>query len=389
MIMALPNHNQGFTVTWFGDSEVDPDFSINFSESMKHFRMDKITRPSKLLSVKAERWNHEDWLLLLGDACHGIVPFYGQGMNCGFEDITVFFSALSKYGREEAFKNFYRLRKPDTDAIAELSKRNFDIMAKYCASGEFQAREVIKRATSIRYPLYQPIYVLVTHTNTPYSLCLKACALENELVQDITVVDAWMKEKWMPFLCKHNLVIPCITYDNYLCLNNVLNSQFPVSSCCCEMLFIVMHQTVELWMKLLLYEFKLIMPLLECKNFDAAEKKLPRIHEVFKVMLQQWNVLLTMSVEEYSDLRPSLGSASGFQSFQYKELVSCFERLEAMKGGFPSSLMARLRQLDELHMSWRKMHVNVAEKYIGDDKGTGGSAGVEFLRKRATRTFFS
>jgi kynurenine 3-monooxygenase len=208
MIMALPNRDQGFTVTWFGDSDVDPDLSINFSESMKHFRMDKIMRPSKLVSVKTERWNHEDWLLLLGDACHGIVPFYGQGMNCGFEDITVLFSALSKYDREEAFNHFCSMRKTDTDAILELSKRNFDIMAKHCASSEYQAREAIKRDTSIRYPLYQPIYVLVTHSNTPYSLCLNACALENELVEDETDVDAWMKEKWMPFLLKHNLVIP-------------------------------------------------------------------------------------------------------------------------------------------------------------------------------------
>jgi len=97
MVMALPNLNEGFTVTWFGGdcNNALPDMSKKFPNANKHFCVKNKKKTSRLQPVNIAKWNHEDWLLLLGDACHGIVPFYGQGMNCGFEDVTVLMQMIT------------------------------------------------------------------------------------------------------------------------------------------------------------------------------------------------------------------------------------------------------------------------------------------------------
>ncbi|WP_250452211.1 tryptophan 2,3-dioxygenase [Caballeronia sp. ATUFL_M2_KS44] len=111
-----------------------------------------------------------------------------------------------------------------------------------------------------------------------------------------------------------------MSYGDYLGLDAILNAQHPLSPDHNEMLFIVQHQTSELWMKLALYELRAALDSVHRDELPPAFKMLARVSRIFEQLVQAWNVLATMTPSEYTAMRPYLGASSGFQSHQYRQI---------------------------------------------------------------------
>jgi len=113
-----------------------------------------------------------------------------------------------------------------------------------------------------------------------------------------------------------------MTYGGYLALDQLLSAQHPVSAPehHDELLFIIQHQTSELWMKLLLHEITYARQMLAQDHLGAALKPLARVKHIQEVLTQQWSVLATLTPSEYAQFRGSLGNSSGFQSVQYRAI---------------------------------------------------------------------
>src|SRR5438270_918090 len=111
-----------------------------------------------------------------------------------------------------------------------------------------------------------------------------------------------------------------MTYADYLQLDQLLSAQRPLSDRHDEMLFIIIHQTKELWMKELLHELRLAIELVQADRFDEAYKAMARISRIQAVMTLSWDVLSTLTPVDYLKFRGVLGTASGFQSEQFRQL---------------------------------------------------------------------
>ncbi len=112
--------------------------------------------------------------------------------------------------------------------------------------------------------------------------------------------------------------LPDMSYADYLCLDDILGAQHPRSPDHNEMLFIIQHQTSELWMKLMLHELRAAVAAVAGDRLGAAFKMLARVSRIMEQLVHAWDVLATMTPPEYSAIRPYLGSSSGFQSAQYR-----------------------------------------------------------------------
>ncbi|MFM6985433.1 MAG: tryptophan 2,3-dioxygenase [Hydrogenophaga sp.] len=109
-----------------------------------------------------------------------------------------------------------------------------------------------------------------------------------------------------------------MSYGDYLQLDAILNAQKPLSPAHDELLFIVQHQTSELWMKLMLHELTAAVRNIAGDELNTAFKQMARVSKIMEQLVHAWDVLATMTPPEYSAIRPYLGHSSGFQSFQYR-----------------------------------------------------------------------
>jgi tryptophan 2,3-dioxygenase len=109
-----------------------------------------------------------------------------------------------------------------------------------------------------------------------------------------------------------------MSYADYLQLDAILSAQKPLSPNHNEMLFIIQHQTSELWMKLMLHELRAAISAIACDELSSAFKMLARVSRIMEQLVHAWDVLSTMTPPEYSAIRPYLGNSSGFQSAQYR-----------------------------------------------------------------------
>lgn len=205
MLMALSNPDGSFTCTLFMPHEGENSFEQLKTENQlveffaTHFPDTKEVIPnlvedffknptSFLVTMKCFPWTFENKVALIGDACHAIVPFYGHGMNAGFEDITILSEIMSKHGDdwEAIFEEYENSRKPNTDAIAELSYRNFLEMSSDTANDQFLLQKKIEKHFSDKFPeKWQPLYSRVTFSHQPYSEALKIGDRQNEIMQEI------------------------------------------------------------------------------------------------------------------------------------------------------------------------------------------------------------
>ena len=128
---------------------------------------------SSLVTIRCFPWTHDDDVLLLGDASHAIVPFYGQGMNAGFEDCSVLNELLDRHGDAAwpaVFAEFQAQRKPNADAMADLALYNFTEMRDRVADPRFLLQKKIEGRIAAQYPgRWTPLYSQVTFSHTPYA----------------------------------------------------------------------------------------------------------------------------------------------------------------------------------------------------------------------------
>ena len=194
MLIALPNTDGTFTCTLFLNFSGDPSFESlkersavgaffesNFPDAMDYLEnpvevfMEKTAAP--LFLVQVFPWSFNYKVGLIGDAAHAIVPFYGQGMNCGFEDCAELDALIPAHDHDwhKIFPAYENARKPNGDAIAELSKRNFVEMSDLSGDPRFQIRKLIEAKFSVRHPdLWTPLYSMVTFSpEVPYSEALR------------------------------------------------------------------------------------------------------------------------------------------------------------------------------------------------------------------------
>ena len=242
-----------------------------------------------------------------------------------------------------------------------------------------------------------------------------------------------------------------MSYGDYLHLDRILSAQRPISSAHDEMLFIVQHQTSELWMRLAIHELTAARDAIAKDDLAPAFKLLSRVSRIFEQLNSAWDVLRTMTPSDYTTFRESLGASSGFQSAQYREIEfllgnrnpamlkphahdpDTHTRLSAAlaepslydealrlltRQGFavPNTVLNRdparphepdaaaraawaevyrdparhwqlyelaekLVDLEDYFRRWRFNHVTTVERVIGVKRGTGGTAGVSYLRR--------
>lgn len=251
-----------------------------------------------------------------------------------------------------------------------------------------------------------------------------------------------------------------LDYGAYLGLDQLLSAQHPQSTPehPDELLFIVQHQTTELWFKLVLHELTAVRAHLAADELGRARKGIARVKHIFRTLAEQWSVLATLTPTEYAEFRGFLGSSSGFQSHQYRcvefilgnknaAMLPVFaakpEAHDALaqlldeptvydeflrhlaRGGLdvPSVVLERdvrqawvevpellavfaqiygdpeqhwvayavcedLVDLEDAFQFWRFRHLRTVQRTIGFKTGTGGSSGVDFLRRALDLTFF-
>lgn len=238
-----------------------------------------------------------------------------------------------------------------------------------------------------------------------------------------------------------------LTYSSYLKVKEILSLQKPLSEPVAhdELLFITIHQVYELWFKQILFEMDALIGHLEKGNFVCTFRGLNRITTIFRVLIQQVDILETMTPVDFNAFRSHLNPASGFQSLQFRELElvlgadkSEYDKFAQLEPEWKTQLSERIAKrnlrdtffatlekqghiksraenevtaaiqkiyenekhatlrdlsealigLDEQVLLWRFRHVQMVERMIGMKKGTGGSLGVAYLQSTLRKKYF-
>ena len=220
MLIALPNMDGSFTGTLFFPFEgkfsfqnLDtPNKVIHFFEAEFRDVVELIPDLSKqffehptssLVTVKCFPWKRDDYFCLIGDAAHAIVPFFGQGMNAGFEDCRVLNELIDKHNHNWNYilEEFQQTRKPDTDAIADLAVNNFVEMRERTADPNFLLQKKIEANLHDKYPdVWIPAYTQVTFSpGIRYSEALRNSQKQESIMQDIMKIpgieSCWKEER--------------------------------------------------------------------------------------------------------------------------------------------------------------------------------------------------
>jgi len=247
-------------------------------------------------------------------------------------------------------------------------------------------------------------------------------------------------------------------YGDYLSLDKILSAQEPLSTYHDEMLFIVIHQASELWLKLAGYELSAAISNVKNSDFGHAFKVISRVKQILNQLVDSWSILATMTPVDYHKFRGKLGSASGFQSYGYRKLEFLLGNKNAdilkvhegtpfahkelsdilMKPGLYDEAIRKLSEagfeidsavldrdvslpyernesvlqawleiyrdseryfelyelaeklvdIEDAFQQWRFKHMYTVQRIIGQQKGTGGSSGVTFLKKALETSFF-
>jgi kynurenine 3-monooxygenase len=205
MLIALPNMDGTFACILFlpfegngsfaeldSREKVKAFFETNFPDVvplMPNLLDNYFENPTgAMVTIKCFPWHHGNNALLLGDAAHAIVPFFGQGLNCAFEDCTVLLELIDRYGADWArvFEEFENARKVNTDAIADLAIENFVEMRDKVADPRFLFRKKTELALEAKFPgLFVPKYAMVTFHRLPYSVALSRGRLQDRMLGEL------------------------------------------------------------------------------------------------------------------------------------------------------------------------------------------------------------
>lgn len=202
MLIALPNIDGTFTCTLFLPFEGEVSFAaLKTEEDVKKFFAthfpdavpmmptlieDFFGNPtSALITTHIKPWHFKDKSALIGDAAHAIVPFYGQGMNAGFEDCTVLAGLLDAYGSDwnTILQHYDRMRKPNGDAVAQLALLNFVEMRDKVADPVFLERKKIEKELGKLFPeQFISVYEMVSFSHIPYDTALRCIQAQDQLL---------------------------------------------------------------------------------------------------------------------------------------------------------------------------------------------------------------
>lgn len=205
MLIALPNSDGSFTCTLFFPMRGDLSFESlktkkavlaffkeqfpDAFELMPALVEDFFTNPTgALATIRCQPWHLAGKACLLGDAAHAIVPFFGQGINCGFEDCTVLDECIEKQSGDwqKIFQEFGTLRKINTDAIAELSLTNYFEMRDHVADSKFALKKQVEFALEEKYPeKFIPKYSMVSFHRIPYSVALAKGKVQEKILAEL------------------------------------------------------------------------------------------------------------------------------------------------------------------------------------------------------------
>jgi kynurenine 3-monooxygenase len=205
MMIALPNTDGTFTCTMFMPFEGEVSFAkLKTKEDVtalfdKQFADAKALMPgllddfftnptSSLITTHVFPWHYKNKSALIGDAAHAIVPFYGQGMNAGFEDCTILSSLLNKHNDDWdlILKEYEVQRKPNGDAVAQLALTNFTEMRDKVADPMFLERKKIEKELGKRYPdQFVSVYEMVSFSHTPYHTAIQCIQAQDSLLERI------------------------------------------------------------------------------------------------------------------------------------------------------------------------------------------------------------
>lgn len=219
MMIALPNPDATFTVTLFipyegadsleglhNKNDVLQYFGKHFSDAVPHIpelAEEFFHNPTGYLyTVKCHPWNYKDSVLLLGDAAHAIIPFYGQGMNCGFEDVFVFDELLDQgFTGEGLFSEFTKLRKPNGDAIADLAEDNFLEMRDKVGDPIFQKKRALENRLEKFDPQYYSKYALVTfRPDISYADAMRIGRKQDDLLMGLCSTNKEIQDSELPLI---------------------------------------------------------------------------------------------------------------------------------------------------------------------------------------------
>jgi kynurenine 3-monooxygenase len=202
MMIALPNPDSSFTCTLFWEFEGPRSFaSTKTDEDVRRFfeeefpdavpLMPKLLEEFRnnptgsLVTIRCAPWSYKDKVALVGDAAHAVVPFYGQGMNAAFEDCVVLDACLAEFpqDRQRAFAEYYKKRKENADALADLAVENFIEMRDKTASKIFRAKKKLDHLLEGLLPgIYLPLYTMVTFTRIPYAEAARHARLQDRII---------------------------------------------------------------------------------------------------------------------------------------------------------------------------------------------------------------
>ena len=205
MLIALPNIDGSFTLTLFFPYDGEVSFnSLDTDEKVMDFFQKTFpdTLPlipdllkdynenptASLVTVRCSPWHYQDKICLMGDASHAIVPFYGQGMNSGFEDCTVFNDLFEQddWEWDQVFSQFSAKRAPEADAISELALRNYVEMRDLTANEQWLLQKKIERKITTKHPdKWLPLYSQVTFSHTPYDEALRNGEIQDAIMKRV------------------------------------------------------------------------------------------------------------------------------------------------------------------------------------------------------------
>jgi kynurenine 3-monooxygenase len=205
MLIALPNPDGTFGGILFLPFEGEPGFAgLNNEAAVRKFfgkyfadavpLMPQLVEQffgnplGSMVTIKCAPWHWEGKALILGDAAHAIVPFFGQGMNCAFEDCTVFLELLDRLGPDwpVIFEEFEAARKANTDAIADLANDNFVEMRDKVADPRFLLRKKVELLLEAKFPgLFVPKYAMVTFHRVPYAVAAKRGEAQERILGEL------------------------------------------------------------------------------------------------------------------------------------------------------------------------------------------------------------
>lgn len=203
MMIALPNYDGSFTCTLFWPFEgpnsfanlqtredVKQFFDDNFPDSvphMPHLVDEYFQNPTNsLVTVRSGPWHHRGRVVLLGDACHAVVPFFGQGANAAFEDCSILKDSLTRHAPDwqAAFAEYYQKRKVHIDVLADLCLENFIEMRDHVASGSFRVMKRLEKVIQRLLPgWFLSLYSMVSFSRIPYGDAVRRARRQNMLVK--------------------------------------------------------------------------------------------------------------------------------------------------------------------------------------------------------------